>query len=62
MASGGSSSSGSGGGSSGSSGGAIAATTTAVGRGGRWQRQKHLLKPVSYISQLIVRVLILTIF
>ena len=34
---------------------------TAIRRGGRRQGRGRLLKPVSYILQLIVRVLILTI-
>ena len=65
MASGGSgsnSSGSSGGGGSSSGNSIIAAATAAVGRGGQWQRQRHLLKLISYILQLIVKVLILTIF
>ena len=65
MAAGGGGGSASGGGGGGSSSGAVAGTvagTSTIRGGGRWRGQKYLLKPVNYILQLIVRVLILIIF
>ena len=65
MAAGGGGGSASGGGGGGSSSGAVANTITSANTikgGGRWRGRGHLLKLVSYILQLIVRVLILTIF